>query len=536
MLLVVGLLSVGNVATAKPPAEKAAPADTAKEAQNGQDAAAEKPKADAAKPEEPAAKAEPAAETKTTEAAKPAAEAKTNGEAKPAVHTVEADLVKVEITAKGVFEGKAMVPISVSPEEWKTLIVEKGAGHGAEVDKGDVLVQFETEKIDEAIADQTTSVRLAKLGLQQAEESLKSLEQTTPMDVAFMERVRREAEEDQKRYFEVDRPMSVRYAAFSLKSYEESLEYEQEELRQLEKMYKADDLTEETEEIILKRQRSAVERAEFYLEMAKLRNEETLKINMPRTDQTTRERTHRQDIASTAAKVTLPIALGQQQLQVERMKVDLARNEQRLKKLQQDREELTVRSPINGIVYYGKYVRGAWSGGTSTDDSMRAGGKISPDDVFMTVVEPQPLSARVTVSEGDLHWFRPGLKGRLKPTGYPDLDLDCSVTAVENVPLAGGSFGAELRVSADEESLLPGMTCTATFVPYLKQRALTVPAKSVFTDELDSRKQYVYLSADEDKPRKQYVTAGQKSGEDLEIVDGLVAGDKVLLEKPKDEK
>ena len=33
----------------------------------------------------------------------------------------------------------------------------------------------------------------------------------------------------------------------------EELEYEQEELHQLEKMYKADDITEETEQIVLKR-------------------------------------------------------------------------------------------------------------------------------------------------------------------------------------------------------------------------------------------------------------------------------------------
>ena len=42
-------------------------------------------------------------------------------------------------------------------------------------------------------------------------------------------------------------------ANFSVKSADNMLAYEKEELRQLEKMYKADDLVEETEEIVLKR-------------------------------------------------------------------------------------------------------------------------------------------------------------------------------------------------------------------------------------------------------------------------------------------
>ena len=46
----------------------------------------------------------------------------------------------------------------------------------------------------------------------------------------------------------------------------DTLEYEEEELRQLEKMYKADEATEETEKIVLKRARDTVKRAKFVLE------------------------------------------------------------------------------------------------------------------------------------------------------------------------------------------------------------------------------------------------------------------------------
>ena len=45
---------------------------------------------------------------------------------------------------------------------------------------------------------------------------------------------------------------------------------------------------------------------------------------------------------------------------------------------------------------------------------------------------------------------------------------------------------------------MPGMSCTAKLVPYVKKNALTVPASAVFTDELDDEKRFVYLVGDKE--------------------------------------
>ncbi len=67
------------------------------------------------------------------------------------------------------------------------------------------------------------------------------------------------------------------------------LEYQQEELRQLEKMYKADDITEETEEIVLRRARDNVEQAKFMLEFAQLNHDHALKFDLPRKEEQVNE-------------------------------------------------------------------------------------------------------------------------------------------------------------------------------------------------------------------------------------------------------
>jgi multidrug efflux pump subunit AcrA (membrane-fusion protein) len=92
-----------------------------------------------------------------------------------------------------------------------------------------------------------------------------------------------------------------------------------------------------------------------------------------------------------------------------------------------------------------------------------------------------------------------------------------------------------LRVEPDGEAvdgLVPGMTCSVRFVTARKERTLTVPAASVFTDEAEDVK-YVYRPVKGGKPEKRTVKVGPASGERVEIVDGLAEGDEILASKPK---
>ena len=84
----------------------------------------------------------------------------------------------------------------------------------------------------------------------------------------------------------------------SLKTSEQYLAYAAEELNQLKKMYEADDLTEETEEIILQRAQYQYERAKFSYEAAKIRNEEAIEFQLPRGKTATDSNFNREKIIS----------------------------------------------------------------------------------------------------------------------------------------------------------------------------------------------------------------------------------------------
>jgi len=516
----------------EPAAEKSEPAaEKSEPAAEKSEPAEEKPesgpeKSEAAEKEPAKAEAKPQPQGGPSEAA---------GE-KPDTHTVKPELLKVEVSLSGNFEAQSVTEIVLRPEAWANFKVLKAVEHGAQVERGDSLVQFELEDIDEAIADQRSKLDLSKLAIQQSEKSLAILEATTPLDLTAAKRAKLYGDEDFARFLKIDRPMSEKVANFDVEMSEAYLEYQQEELRQLEKMYEADDLTEETEEIVLKRQRDAVKRAEFFLEQDKLLRDRTLQSTLPRREEGMKESTIRDDLTLDEANATLPLALQRSRLELEKLKAQHHKDEDRLEKLEADRAMMEVKAPSDGVVYYGRFNRGEWSGAAAGAEKLRLGGSVTANDVFLSIVKPRPLVVRVNVPEKEIHQLHRGLKGEVRPTGYPEMKLAATVAELGAIPFNSGSFEARLKVSAGAQAqgLVPGMSCSVKFVPYLNRKALTVPPSAVHTDELDDQKHFVMQVTEDGKQRKRRVTIGKKTETQVEILVGLEEGDEVLKQFPKD--
>lgn len=539
-LLLLSIAASSSWAAEQPAKKTAKKPAAAKKAEPQKEEEAEK-KAEPAKQEEAEKEAETAKPAETKPATKPEAKpAESKPDAKPAssepaTHTVKADLLKIDLELDGVFVAQTMTLVELRPESWSSFKVVEAVEHGEQVEKGDVLVEFETDKIDEAIADQETAQELASLSLKQAELGLKLLETTTPIDLKMVERQKRMMAEDLARFLKIDIDLTKKSAESSLKSSEQSLEYQLEELNQLEKMYKADDLTEETEEIILKRQRHAVERAKFYLELAKNRYDETLNVYLPRDKESMQVSADLYELTMDRTKAALPIDLEREKIGLEKLKVQQKRDLEKFQELKKDRKLMTITAPAAGIVYYGKCVRGKWSGASTIADKLQPGASASAGPL-MTIVSPRPLQVRATVSESDLHWVKKGMRGTVTPTALPDARATATISEMDQIPGLDNTYSATFRVALNEEmdAIMPGMKCKVKLVPYLKKRTLVIPSKAMKTDELDDTRQYVQLVNDDGRVVKQAVTIGEKKGETVEILDGLAKGDKILAEYPKD--
>ena len=450
-----------------------------------------------------------------------------------AKHAVTKGPLRIETTIAGVFESAEMAEVAIRPEEWTAFEVVEVVEPGTMVAAGDTLVRFDTEDFDEALAEMERAREASYISLRADEEELRILEQTTPLDLAAAERAKLVADDELKHFIDVAMSLSVRGAEYSLKSSQFNVEYSEEELKQLEQMYAADDLTEESEEIILLRSRRDVETSRFYLENAQINYQRTVDVTIPRQLVDLTEGATRTSIALDRALATLPMALSLKQLEVAAALRARTKSDEQFAKLQQDRAWLTVTAPTDGIVYYGQCVRGQWSS-AAVAAALRPEGTVAPKQVIMTIVKPRPMFVRASLPEASLHLVAAGIAGRATPTAWPNLRVPVAVEQVSVLPAADGTYDVRLSAEAGDDvaAVLPGMTASIKLTSYRNAEALTVPEAAVFAEEEDDSMRYVYLVTGEGQSEKREVTVGRSSEGRIEIVAGLEEGQEILAAKP----
>ena len=454
---------------------------------------------------------------------------------KPPTHTVRRETFRIEVATKGVFESRKMTPIAFEPKAWIDLVVREAAPAGKRVKKGEVILTLETEKIEEAISAMADTIAVANVGIGLAEGELAAMKKSLPLGLAAAERAKKHADEDLARYLKTGRPLAVESAQFAVKRAESMLEYNQEELRQLEKMYKADDLTEETEEIVLKRQRKAVERAAFALKIAKSQAEQVTKVDLPRKDVTVKLAAQQQAIALAKAKATASLTLRKTQLDLEKLRRGRKESVDKLAKLKGDLKAMVVRAKADGVVYYGPCLRGRWAKLTR---SLDRGTKVLPREVVMTLVDPRAVRVLGTITEGELRYLRVGMTAKVTPVAFPDSDLAAKVESVSVIPVAEGAYGVAFDVTLPEDvtRIMPGMNCGVKVLVYENKDALAVPKAAVVTEgegKGKGKKTFVYVRTKPGRDVKRPVKVGQRSASMAEILSGLKEGEVVVVDRSK---
>lgn len=448
-------------------------------------------------------------------------------------HTVKKGTLQTKVQLDAILEATEMSPVRIQAKAVPELTVLEAVPHGARVTKGQTLLKIDTEKLREQIEDLELDRPATILALELAEAELTNLSLTTPFKLEATKRAQRVATEDLAYFEAVGRANREKSITFNVKAAEQRLEGAREELTQLKKMYEADDLTEETEEIILKRQKNAVESSEFYLESAKLSADQSLKTGLPREHEAMRTAKRDQDVATNYAEETLNRTLAKKRLDFEKSKRDQKKADKRLAELKKDLEETTLTAPMDGLVYYGSCEDGKWTTGAAVAKRLVPGGKVAAREVVMTIVNPTRMVLRATVTEADVAKLKVGTEGHASPVSATDRKMAVAVDSLGEVPLPGGGFETRLTVSkSDGARLVPGMNCKVTLSGSRaagQAQVVLVPKNFVFGEGAD---RFVYL-ATKSGPEKHAVKAGASDDRNLEIEEGLDAGDKILIRKPE---
>ena len=300
-------------------------------------------------------------EEKTSDEKKSAAKKeKPAEEKKPETVKVKTKDLKIEVEAEAVFVAEEAEEVALRPEVWSTFKVLEAVPHGKRVRKGDVLVKFDDKDIEEALAEKELQQRLGELALMEAEEEFPRTEKSIVLNYEQAQREYDQAKDEYERFEKQMREMSEKLAEYYLKSAEQDFESAQEELDQLVKMYEADELTEETEEIVLRRQKFQVEAAKFFVDYSKINHDYTMNVSIPRREEMLKTAVDMAKIEFERAKMAKSLGMNQQRYELQSLRETRARSVENHAKLVEDRELMTLKSPADGIAYYGRQVNGRW--------------------------------------------------------------------------------------------------------------------------------------------------------------------------------
>ncbi len=440
---------------------------------------------------------------------------------------IKRDTVVASIDVDGYFEPIEPLEVRIRPQQFQgDLRVKSAAAHGASVKQGDALLEIDSTDLGRQVADADNALVTARANLGKAESEDYLGQQGDALAMQSQENDLANAVSALKWWEDVDGKQLLKGAELSVRNVRNNVEDQTDELDQLKKMYKTEELTNATADIVVKRAVRGLELAQIQLGLAEARAGKVKGFDYPvaRQKLTLDIDEEKQKLAQLKAqqesqRILRKTAIGSARLALEKAEAKLA-------ELKSDLEALTVHAPWDGTLYYGQLVSGGWQ--NANPRLLRAGEKVAAGQVLMTLSQPGKLRVVVDVPESKVSWIKPGMPARIVPVALPDAAGagSCGEPVPCGTPREGSqAFQVAIEPASVDPGLLPGMKVAVRIDAGTVRDALVVPVAAV-------SKGRVEVHADGKDVWREVVT-GKSDGELIEIRQGLNEGDRVLAKAGK---
>lgn len=439
-------------------------------------------------------------------------------------YTVKKGDLRAEVSLDAVVAAGKSHPLMIDPKAWAAPSVVTAIPHGKRVRKGELLLTLDALPLREEIEATEKALYPAKVAREQAEAALRNLEKTSPLQIADAKRALGFAAEALDYYEKTGKEQAVLSAKNALRRSEQALSYAEEELNQLTKMYEADDLTEETEEIIITRARNDVEASRIFLNSVRLGTERALKIEIPRQHEALKNAKVQAELGFQNARSAVPLALEAKRAEAAKLVADENALQKKIGKLKADLPLVELRAPADGIVGYGASENGKWATADAIAKKLVPGGKIAAKEVIFTLVENGGVHFRTSVPEDKLSTLRQGAQGVATPVFDPLARIPVRLSAVDFAPQPAGGFLARVDLAKGVEAparLTAGMNVKLAFVTVNEKDVITVPVTAIRHGEKGAE---VSVGGNPVPVR-----LGATDGQNVVVLSGLKEGDKIDL-------
>ena len=192
-------------------------------------------------------------------------------------------------------------------------------------------------------------------------------------------------------------------------------------------------------------------------------------------------------------------------------------------KAEKNLSEASLVSPFSGIV-------------TDIPDGVVPGVNVSPATNVFTIVNPYSVYFEVEVNELDIPRISIGQTVQIEIDAYPDEEIEGKVLNIGFASSTTSTGGTAYRVKVglpknDDLKLRLGMGGDADFVIDVKEEAILIPIAAV-VEGVDS--DFVWLVGEDGRVERREVEVGTSSIDEIEILSGLVEGDRIISQPSLD--
>lgn len=441
-------------------------------------------------------------------------------------YTVKTKRLEDVITLSATAIPQEGAQVSILPKRWQSFTIEKVLPHGAKVKKGDTLIWIDTKPLDKAIDKLEKDKERRKLTLEKAKQEFAEAKVKNAMELEKAKRVYERFEKDYAYFKEVTLPVMLEDEQFSLKRAQRSLSYAQEELKQLLKMYKEDDLTEETEEIIIERTKHGIEGSEKRVADAKRGADYVENVKAARLKEDWETNAKQAKLAWDSAQKMIPRNLKLKQEAFAKLLRDEEEAELNLKEMKEDRALAEFKAPADGYVTYGEYKGGKWLGG-GAQKVLYKGSKVPARMTLMTIVpENATLVYSAFIKEAQMAKLAEVKPATLVLENNPWKSYKATYTLPTSRPDVSQHWNIQFASAEKPALVLPQSKAKVKVVAGVKEKALVVPKNAVKANADGTYT--VDLKLTDGEPEKRVVEIGMATGNELEIIKGLQAGQVII--------
>jgi multidrug resistance efflux pump len=177
------------------------------------------------------------------------------------------------------------------------------------------------------------------------------------------------------------------------------------------------------------------------------------------------------------------------QAELRGLKLDVATQENHLGRHVRDVEQMTVTTPVPGLVVMETNFRGGQFSQVETGD------QVYPRTLFMQVVDVSEMVVTGMANQADIHAVRIGQKAEIRLDAYPELVLPGEISAIGALASTGGGGGRrfsgggrqewvrgieiEVTIQERDERLIPDLSASADIVLFTEPDQLLIPREAI---------------------------------------------------------